>query len=93
MAHSFLDDLPISDAERQALRALGARRAASLAHMIAANREGFRTLIGNEARAAAIERDVVAMLSGEERAQLDAPAAPPRFALGARLTPPDEDET
>jgi hypothetical protein len=86
MAKSFLDDLLISDVERRVLRATGARNAASLAQAIAANREAFRSRIGDDERAAAIERDLSALLSEEERQRLGAPS--PSFPMGARLKPP-----
>ncbi len=85
---SFLDRLTLSDSERRVLAALGATTPFALAGAIRAARDPFRRAIGDPARADAIEREVLNMLSPDERAALDGPV--PKFPLGARRPDPDK---
>ena len=85
MLAGFLDRLTLSDDERRALASLAAKTPSILAHMIAARRDDFRRMIGDDARANAIEEQLVTLLSPAERETLGAET--PRFALGARTKP------
>jgi hypothetical protein len=79
----FLDDLELSDEERQKLRRLGAKSALMLLLMRKSSPNEFDAYVGSE-RAQHIEGGLMAMLTEEDRGKLAAEPVRPG-ALGSRL--------
>jgi hypothetical protein len=80
---AFLDTLPLSDEERQKLKALGASTPFALLSMRHASREAFDAHIGAQ-RADEIASQLEKLLSADELEQLRRPVALPG-ALGGRM--------
>jgi hypothetical protein len=87
----FIDQLRVSEEERQKLKALGVDSPIGILAMRKASKLSFDALIGSPGRADAIAEQLKALLGPDEIARLEAPPHQ-SGALGARLTPPPNAE-